>query len=227
LASTRAGYWADFYRLRPDGLDLERLTALAGERDFRTWSPDGQWLYFAYVPAGEQSSDLYRVRLDGGQLERVTHHIGYPVHLAWSPDGQWLVFIARNGQPGGGRVGQLYKMRADGRDLQLLARAVWQQPLRWTPDHEALIYAAYRPPEIYSALYQVSLDGGQERLIARTVPMSTLAAYGTTTLEPDRVVGWIAPLDLPWRAARLALVGAALLIGGAGWGWRRLARQGR
>ncbi|WP_162909375.1 TolB family protein [Aggregatilinea lenta] len=81
------------------------------------WSPDGEWMVF--ITFDEQSiRTLWRMRADGSELQQVaTGTLQSPV--SWSPDAEWLAFpmygtASVTFQPG------VYRVRADGRDLELL-----------------------------------------------------------------------------------------------------------
>lgn len=83
------------------------------ESQDRAWSPDGQWIAFQCVRAGNYENDeIYRVRPDGSATERLTdnnRHNGAP---AWSPDAAWILFVSHS--PTDRNDDKIYRMRPDG-----------------------------------------------------------------------------------------------------------------
>jgi Tol biopolymer transport system component len=83
-----------FYRMRPDGSDLENLSERFGVVADAIFSPDNQWLIYQANVDGR--SALYRARLDGSQIEKIVEIMPYlDSHLVITPDGKWL-FIAQD-----------------------------------------------------------------------------------------------------------------------------------
>ncbi len=86
-------------------LDLETgeetpLTDAENHAEGRTFSPDGEWIVFWMLPAGETFSDIYKIRRDGTGLTNLTNtprgHEGDP---AWSHGGDKIAFCYNDGNP--------------------------------------------------------------------------------------------------------------------------------
>ncbi len=84
----------DVYVVRPDGSDLQRLTADAGLESELAWSPDGQFLAFRRY-AHDADDGIYVMRADGSERRRVPTKLA-PVDFTppvWTPDGA-LSYVA-------------------------------------------------------------------------------------------------------------------------------------
>lgn len=55
---------------------------------FPQWSPDGRWIYYASIVAGN-ARQIFRVPVSGGSPEPVTNGVYY---YRWSPDGTRMYF---------------------------------------------------------------------------------------------------------------------------------------
>jgi len=98
----------------------------------RTWSnpdpsPDGRSVAFYSNP---QPEHLYVARRDGSGLRQITADSAFTDRVPrWSPDGQWLAFFSN-------RVGgyEVWKIRADGSELQQLTEVPDASFPVWSPD---------------------------------------------------------------------------------------------
>lgn len=131
------------YVARPDGTRAQMLTE-SPFGGYYNWSPDGSKIAFYRVSsdledASLYTAGLYTINYDGSDLKNVIYTTSgdsllliIDVKPAWSPDSEWLALVAVDGLIEG-----LYKIRADGSDLTLLA----SNPLRikeiaWSPTGE-------------------------------------------------------------------------------------------
>jgi Tol biopolymer transport system component len=80
--------FADVWLIRPNGLDLRRITHGPFDEAMPFWSRDGRWIYYREDRA--DGADLWRVPLAGGAAERVTHDGGF--RGVATPDGRSIVF---------------------------------------------------------------------------------------------------------------------------------------
>ena len=94
----------DIATIRPDGSNLQALTATDTDEEGLDWSPDGKRIVFHWngAPPGEDF-DVYVMPRDGSSPPtRLTTGGGFTPE--WSPDGRRIVFS----------LGELFTMRADG-----------------------------------------------------------------------------------------------------------------
>jgi Tol biopolymer transport system component/DNA-binding winged helix-turn-helix (wHTH) protein len=99
------------------------------------WSPDGEQIVFDFF--SNNQSDIYKVDLIGGQTTRLTEDSASDFLPSWSQDGRWIYFTSkRPGQNPGNQVCQdcqicqVWKMRADGGELQQVTEFGGKEPFQ-------------------------------------------------------------------------------------------------
>lgn len=99
-AETTSG--AQVYRMRPDGSDLEQLTAGPRVHWFPKVSPTGEGVAYLSFPAGTVGHDanveveLWMMAPDGGHQEKIVELVGGQGTLnvnSWHPEGRRFAFI--------------------------------------------------------------------------------------------------------------------------------------
>jgi Tol biopolymer transport system component len=94
------------------------ITRAEDNAEGRSFSPDGEWIVFWMVPAGEQYSDIYKVRRDGSELVNLTNTpLAHEFDPAWSNNGDRIAFTYNNGQP---NRFVLKVMDADGTNIRVV-----------------------------------------------------------------------------------------------------------
>ena len=83
----------DIFSVRPDGQQMQRLTATPGYDAEATVSPNGKTIVFTSMRDGDL--DLYSMSLDGFRVKRLTHEIGYDGGAFFSPDNTRIVYRAQ------------------------------------------------------------------------------------------------------------------------------------
>ena len=93
------------------------------------WSPDGRFIVSAW------HDHLYLLPAAGGERTQITIVAPSPLGFfqpRWSPDGEWLV--AGGVRPDSGEDADIYRMRADGTELTLIADDPAQEEFAdWSP----------------------------------------------------------------------------------------------
>ncbi len=111
-----------------------------GWDDFPAWSPRGDRIAFTGFATGDY--EIYTIRADGTGLRQLTHTHGDDAHPVWSPDGRWIAFVSsRKGWKdeamisfGSQPYGEIFVMRADGRDARQLTDDQWEKAVAaWPP----------------------------------------------------------------------------------------------
>lgn len=110
------------------------------------------------------SNDLWRIAPDGSDFRRVTEHAGQPWYFepSWSPDGDWVVFEASwPGASEDGRIGRIWKVRADGSDLSPLTNdpAFDDRQPNWSPAGGRIVFQRRALPDGQWDIYTAAPDG--------------------------------------------------------------------
>jgi Tol biopolymer transport system component len=193
-----------------DGTNAGPIVTHPGDDWAPTWSPDG--LRIAFTSNLDGNDDIWLVNADGTGLRRLTHERGSDAIPAWSPDGRRIAFESdRTGDV------EVWSMTPDGGELTNLsanpALHEGQWGIAWSPDGEALAYAAWRGLE-GTALPVVREDLAvagtilNALLVAGVAILATGLGFGATTILLAIAVGFPAAVAEEWR-----LVLAALVIG--------------
>ncbi len=158
LFARQASGHDDFYSVRADGTELDRLVTGRRGDGGPSFSVDGSLI--AFVGFDRQTSlGIFVMRADGSGRRRIASGIEAS-WARWSPDGRALVFVNE-------ADGSIYVAKADGssvrrvfdvRTLPLNAEPNFTIPA-WSPDGTQLVFAAGNPSA--SHLYTVNLDGQQ------------------------------------------------------------------
>ena len=118
FASDRATGLPQIYTMEADGTNQQRVTD-QGYAVSPSWSPNGQFLVFAWVrkygPGEPGSRDIYLMDIASKQFVQLTHDGGRNDTPSWSPDGRHIVFQSnRSGKE------EVWTMLADGTKVQQL-----------------------------------------------------------------------------------------------------------
>ena len=104
------------YRMNTDGTEVVRLTAGDGEAVQPAWSPDGQFIAFAWTRGFAPGNyNIFIMDVASRTTVQLTHGAGRNENPNWAPDGRHLVFTSN--RAGGTHI---WTMLADGRDLRQL-----------------------------------------------------------------------------------------------------------
>jgi Tol biopolymer transport system component len=160
----------DIYAVREPGLPWfspsrpVRLTF--GPLSFSDVGPslDGKHL-FAWGTADRGELLRYDARL--GRFEKYLG--GASVYFVdASRDGQWLAWVSFPD-------GALWRGRSDGSDRLKLTGPGWQVFLpRWSPDGKSIVFSGRRPEERLRSIFNISREGGEPDLLARSQSESSL-----------------------------------------------------
>ena len=198
---------ADVFRVRADGMGLERLTDHPAFDDQAALSPDGRSL--AFVSTRDRgSTDIHVLDLPTGEVRNLTDAPGGDYRPSWSPDGSMLAFSSERGKPPRMAARRwehvhepsVYVMQADGGGVRrLTADGQLAGSPRWSADGRRVVFYELAVEDTFRARGR----GGQARVESRVVSVDVHSGERTEHasgpglklspqfLATDRV-GWLA-----------------------------------
>lgn len=145
IAFVRGAADYDIYTVRPDGIDLKKLTNFSGYEEMPVWSPDGSRIAFLSSQAGETELDVMNAdgtgvaKLTDAPTDRPECCVG---RVAWSPDGTTIAF----GVYGDGNW-DLYAVNADGTEqMRLTSESGDEVSPIWAPNGSKIAFLASPAP---------------------------------------------------------------------------------
>jgi Tol biopolymer transport system component len=154
FVSTRSGD-EEIWIYDGSGGQLRQLTAFRGPvTGTPRWSPDGRWIVFDSVAAG--NPNIYLISPQGGTPRRLTNGPFGNYMPSWSPDGKRIYFKSdRSGSD------QIWWIPADGGPAtELTHGGAWEAFA--SPDGKLVYYTK----RAWGAIWSVPADGGPERPVA-------------------------------------------------------------
>jgi Tol biopolymer transport system component len=102
-----------------------------------TWSPDGRRIAFTRRYESD-NPDIWVMDADGSNIRRLKRTPLWEWNVDWKPTGGWLAFDR------GGYVSQLYVIRTNGRNLQVIGSSTFWDAREpdWSPDGRRLAFRA-------------------------------------------------------------------------------------
>jgi Tol biopolymer transport system component len=164
-----------------DGSNATRLTRGPGDlQGSPCWSPDGQWIAFNALSAGQ--TDIWAIRADGSGLRQLTRDPGSEVVPSWSRDGRFIYYASNRT----GRF-EVWRVAAEGGTEEQLTSGGGAAPVE-SPDGRTLYYQAAER----GALLARPTSGGRPHTLLACVPTLTSWAAGPRGIvhaqcEPPRV----------------------------------------
>ena len=160
---------ADIFRVRTNGMELERLTRHQAFDDQAALSPDGHRVAFVSTRAGG-TTDIFILDLQTRRIRNLTNASGGDFRPSWSPDGRRLAFSSDRGTPfrmAAGRwehvhAASVYVMDVDGGNARALS-SVGQlagSP-KWSPDGQRVVFYEVAVADTFRARWvpeQASVD---------------------------------------------------------------------
>lgn len=106
------------WRVNDDGSSLTRIFNDGGDAEMPSWSPDGNFIAFAWMKSGTSHYDIYVHDLVTDHNTQLTQNAGNNEKPTWSPDGKHIAFQSDRA---GNRI-QIYSMLADGNKVRQLTK---------------------------------------------------------------------------------------------------------
>ena len=173
---------ADIFRVRVNGMGLERLTDSPAFEDQAALAPDGNSLAFVST-RDTGSTDIHVLDLKSHQSRNLTNSPGGDYRPSWSPDGRRLAFSSDRGtnlQRSKGNWEQVqpasvYVVSADGHDLRKLSSdgQLAGSP-KWSLDGASVVFYELAVDDSYRARGLATQATVESRIVA--VDVATGAA---------------------------------------------------
>ncbi len=175
--------WYVFYRMRPDGSDVEPFGVETDTRSgtYLTTSPDGEWMYFSL---SAPDTIIYRVNMDGQQREIITNETYGGNPAGWSANEQWFYFTTYHTQTTRG----LRRINIDSGEIEILLPQPGDEDAevfnftRWIEQGAEFIY------RVEDQYYSYDIESGE-----KTYLMQIIGGPYSPILSPDRQ--WLYSLD--------------------------------
>ena len=165
---------ADIFRVRTDGLGLERLTDHPAFDDQAALSPDGSRL--AFVSTRERgSTDIHILDLASGKVRNLTDTPGGDFRPSWSPDGRMLAFSSDRGAGFPKAKGRwehvhaagVYVVGADGGGLRRISQQgrLGGSP-KWSADGRRILFYELDVGDTFRARWVPEQPGVHSRIVS-------------------------------------------------------------
>lgn len=167
----------------PAGSPPRRVTSMAGDERWPTWTRDGR-IVFAHRPPGGRWQ-LYARRLDGdGSATKLTPDDAAEWQPSVSPDGKYVAFISDRERESGDEGDVFVRDLAAARVVRLTRGGGLERSPAWAPDSARVSYTATRPGQD-AAIWVTEVPAAP--LNPPAVPLATLASRraGTVAWSPD------------------------------------------
>lgn len=150
----------NIYLMDDTGSILAQLTDHPLPEYNPVWSPDGT--QFVYVSEQNGNRDLYLMDADGSNQRRLTDDFADDWQPVWSPDGTQIIFASYRDN---GSYASLYRINADGTDLELIQRYGEGEfrELAWSPNGSTILTSYGYSPNY--DIYRLNPDGSDFQLV--------------------------------------------------------------
>ena len=184
-----AGFFA--WRMWPpqpaEPLRAVALTTLPGVKSSPSFSPDGNYVAFAWTGPKQDNFDIYVQQIGAGSPLRLTTDPRRDYDPAWSPDGRWIAFLRSESRaPAFIRTGGIVQSGTSevilipplgGPERKLAAirtqNYFFATFLAWCPNSDCLVVTDSPGQEKPDALFVVSLETGEKRQLTNPQPPVT------------------------------------------------------
>jgi TolB protein len=172
---------ADIFRVRVNGMGLERLTDDPAFDDQAALSPDGGSVAFVSSRGGG-STDIYLLDLKTRNVRNLTNSPGGDFRPSWSPDGRRIAFSSDRGtklQRSNGtwehvHPASVYLVGADGRGLRKLSpEGQLAGSPKWSPDGARVVFYELAVADTFRARWLSDQPIVQSRIVSIDVATGT------------------------------------------------------
>ncbi|MBK5296887.1 MAG: serine/threonine-protein kinase [Vicinamibacteria bacterium] len=130
-----------------------------------TFSPDGNYVYYASYPRGEQYGALYQVPVLGGSARRVVEDVDGIV--SFSPDGSQFVFVRGFPENGGSAVMLTDAKTMTARELARRkdSESFLLESIAWSPDGRTIAVPGTHAGRVHAEVVYVDSTSGAQRVV--------------------------------------------------------------
>ncbi len=130
-----------------------------------TFSPDGNYVYYASYPRGEQYGALYQVPVLGGSARRVVEDVDGIV--SFSPDGSQFVFVRGFPENGGSAVMLTDVKTMTARELARRkdSENFLLESIAWSPDGRTIAVPGTHAGRVHAEVVYVDSASGAQRVV--------------------------------------------------------------
>jgi len=142
------------------------LTSLSGAVRAPSFSPDGNYVVFAWNGPQQDNPDLYVQQVGAGPPLRLTRDAGNDGSPSWSPDGKAIAFLRRAPEGPESEVRLIAPLGGPDRRLTAIRPGMpIYRPLSlaWCPDASCVIVTESAGPGRPDALFLIAIDSGRRR----------------------------------------------------------------
>jgi len=142
-----------------------------------SWSPDGEYIAFSFVPDIDKlnESHLNILDLKSGEVIELFNDPGFDTYeVSWSPDGEWIAFSGNFGEEDNNVF--IYLIRPDGSGFRQLTNLGGEEFLTWSPNSKWIVFDSYDRSSKQRDLYLVNVKSGET---------SRLTYFEDGSSEPD------------------------------------------
>ncbi len=176
------------------------LIAIPGIKSSPSFSPDGNYVAFAWDGPKQDNFDIYVQQVGTGSPLRLTTDPRIDYQPAWSPDGRWIAFLraeslSQGFVPGSGmtplsRASELRVISPLGGPERKVAeirlgKTYWENGvgLAWCPDSDCLVVTDSPGEGKPDALFVISVETGEKRQL--TYPQPPVVGDNHPAVSPD------------------------------------------
>ena len=167
--------------------DPEARKKMADERAFRASGKSR-----SYAGDYDENYEIYEVDTQTKALKRLTHAAGYDAEGSWSSDGEWVVFASNRRAYDGSMSKEeetrfaadpsymidLYRMRADGRELQRLTdHPGYDGRPFFSPDNQRITWRRFDESGQRAEIWTMKADGTDKKKLTSLGTMSWAPFY--------------------------------------------------
>lgn len=130
-----------------------------------TFSPDGNYVYYASYPRGEQYGALYQVPVLGGSARRIVEDVDGIV--SFSPDGTQFVFVRGFPENGGSAVMLTDAKTMTARELARRkdSETFLLESIAWSPDGRTIAVPGTHAGRVHAEVVYVDSTSGAQRVV--------------------------------------------------------------